>query len=598
MKLLTALCAAFVLTVSAVCQGQTAPDNLPDGVVVLVEAANPAHAWQDLQGTAGAVVAGSQLPPLAGLAGKLVSTKDPSTMDLNGSIQLAFPAASLTDPSACALVFHVADVKAYLDSLAPGMQKVRDDGDLAIYGEAPSEIAIGSAGKRIVMGRGAAGEKAAAEVLSLLKAGHWPEKAIAGEDDIAVAVRPAGLLKALSAQGKDPFAAMKSGMQRSMQTGGGQPSGPMEGVVAAEVDLVQDMLQQCDTFVLTASFSADDVVLKNRMRFVPGGSISACLAGLPPGKLQLQRFIPADAMGAVVGKVGDMSALLKAYEGFLRKMAEAWGADKAGADAIVKFAQDMVGVMGHEVAEAGVLNPDGTMCLVYAGETTDPAAMQQLFDSMPALLAHFSGPAPGMPKIGMTASAEPIVYKDHKITEWTYSFEFRPVPGVPNAEAMAAMQQKMIEAMYGTEMKAYGTFLGKTWLMAYGSGALDRMKATIDGEATGEGSKRLEAAAAGMSGDQDVVGYLSLTDAARWYLRLLSTMLPQFPLPIDLKTIEFAKAPDVGISARMAGKDLAEAQVRVPTAAIKSLVEGAMTAYAKAAAAQRAPTAPKPSENP
>ena len=497
MKLLRALCAVFLLTVAAVCQGQTTPDNLPEGVAVLVEVANPQDAWQGLQETATAIMPNTTLPPLEGLVVQPMSTQDPSTVDLGKSVQLVFPTSSLTDPSACALVFHVADVKAYLDSLGPGMQKARDDGDLAVYSRASSEIAIGSAGRRVVMGRGAAGEKAAAAVLSLLKAGHLPEKMIAGEDDLAVAVRPAALLKALAAQGKDPFAAMRDAMQRSMQMGGGQASTAMQELLGAEVDVFEDVLRQLDTVVLTTSFGADDVVLRNRTRFVPGGSISAYLAGLPAGKLQLQRFVPADAMGAAVGKVGDVGALVKAYDGFLRKTAEAMGAEKPGSDAIVKLARDMAGAMGHEAAEAGVLNPDGTMCLVYAVETTDPAAMQKLLDSLPELFAQFSGAAPGMPKMELTASPEPVVYKDHKVLEWNYSFEFRPVPGMAGGEAMAAMQQKMMEAVYGAEPKAYGTILGKTWLMAYGPGALDRVKAAIDGEANPQASTRLEAAAAG-----------------------------------------------------------------------------------------------------
>ncbi len=79
MKLLRALCAVFLLTVAAVCQGQTTPDNLPEGVAVLVEVANPQDAWQGLQETATAIMPNTKLPPLEGLVVQPMSTQDPST---------------------------------------------------------------------------------------------------------------------------------------------------------------------------------------------------------------------------------------------------------------------------------------------------------------------------------------------------------------------------------------------------------------------------------------------------------------------------------------------------------------------------------------
>ncbi len=577
MRLVTGLCVAFLLGVSAVCQGQTAPDNLPEGVVVLVEAANPNGAWQDLEKTATAITPAGKLPPLDELVARLTRTQDSSTLDLGKPMQLAMPASTLTEASAVALVFHVTDVQAYLGSLDADLQREPADGDLKLYSGPDGPIAIGSAGKQIVMGLGEAGDKAAADVLALLKAGKWPETAIGGEDDVAAAVRPAALLKALAAEGKDPFVAMKDAVQRSAQMTDGQPSAAMEAMFGAEVDILQGLLQQLDTVVFTADFSADDVVLRNRTRVVPGGSVSAYLAGLPAGKLTLQRYLPADSMGVVVGKVGDVKALLKGYDEFLRKLLGDMGAGQDEVDAVLKLADSVLDNTGGQIAEAAVLRPEGTVCVVYAAETTDPEAMKKQIDSMPALLDKLTGGIPGMPKFGVKTGAEPIVYKDRKITEWDYSFDASAQPGIPDAGLMADMQQKMMEAMYGGEAKAFGTFLGNTWVMAYGAGALDAVKAIIDGTATLEGSKRLEAA--GAPGDQDVVGYVSLTDMAKWYLRLMNAMMSQMPLPIDLTAIQFPEAPDVVFSARMAQKDLAEGQMRVPTATIKALVQGAMTAY-------------------
>ena len=94
-----------------------------------------------------------------------------------------------------------------------------------------------------------------------------------------------------------------------------------------------------------------------------------------------------------------------------------------------------------------------------------------------------------------------------------------------------------------------------------------------------------------MPGNPAVVGYVALTDAAAWYMHVISIMLSQVPLPIDLTAIKFPEAPDVGFSARMAEKDLAEGQVRVPTATITALVQGAMTAYVQAAASGGGATA-------
>jgi len=583
MKSLRTLCVCVTLAVSAVCSGQTQATKLPDDIVAFVEVGNMEQAWGHLQSMATAIDPSAMLPPLAGwLPKSLLKSNDPTSVDLRQPFQLAILAPPLH--GAPVLVFGATDPQRYLDSLSPAMQKLTAEDGLHLYSDGGQTVAVGTVGNRVIVG---INREAVAKAVAMAEAGSWPGGIVRGGDDVAAVLRPVALLEGLSEMGQDPFAALKQTILPVMRATQGPSAMNVEGVLEAEIDAVEAMLRQCDTVVLAASFGADALRVTKQAKLVAGGGISQYVSGLAEGKLELFRYLPSDAIGAVAGKVGNVGPLLDWYGDFLGTLMPAMGAEPGSVEPLMQLMRRMGSLKGDELAQAMVANSDGTVGFVYAMETGDPAALRELLAEVPAMCNSAFGEGFAFFGMDMTVAPDPIIYKGHTITEWEYDFEFRPMPGVPGGEQVAAMQQRMVEEMYGGEMKTYWTFLDDTWLAAYGAGALDRLKSMIDGVGMLEGSDRLNAALAGMPENPAVAGYVSLSDVAGWYMRVLSHAMASVPVPIRLDEITFPDAPDVAFSARMAAEDLIEAQVRVPTATIKALVDGAKAAFAPGIAEAR-----------
>ncbi len=571
MKCAKMLCVVILLAVSGVAHGQpAAAQKLPEQVVVFAEIHNMVSVGQKLQNLAMAIDPNAVIPALAQVApAALLKTMNPAAVDLQKPFQVVILAPPLH--RSVVLVFSVADPQTYLGSLLPGIQKVKDEGSLHVYSEGLRPLIIGTVGNRAALGRD---QQVVGKVVALMEAGAWTGGPVVEGGDASVVVRLKRLLDALNAAGQNPFDAVRERVLSRMSTASPARVELAQAMLRAELDAVEDLAWQIDTVVTTVSFGEDDLRVTKQTALVPGSGMGQYLAGLSGGELELLRYLPDDSMMVAAGKVGDLGPYVEWYVAFLDEIMPAFGGDGADMGALVQLAREMARTMGDEMAVGMVRSPEGAACLVYAVRTKDRAAMRKLLESSPAALETFFGNQNKLMKMSLKVSPDSHTHGGCRISEWEYEMEFIPLEGTPEGEQVAAMQEQMMEAMYGGEMKAYWTFVDDVWLSTSGVDALDTLRAMIDGKARMDRSRQLAAALTGMPVEPATVGYLALSDLAEWYLHAISKVMVHMPIPVDLEAIAFEPAPGIGFTGRMVGPNVVETRLRIPVAAIRAIVDG------------------------
>jgi hypothetical protein len=502
-------------------------------------------------------------------------TTDPSTVDMSKPLQVVLLAPPYLHEATA--VFSVTDAARYLDSLEPALTKQRDEGAVHVYarGGTGRPLVIGIEGNRAVMGRNA---EAVGKVLALVKAGSLSAGTVFQGSDAGGMVRLKQLLGALDAEGKNPFTVAK--IVGGQFAGMGAPGGmDMRGIVNAYVDAAESLALQMETVSGRFSMDLDAATAAVRVEPVAGSRLAKYMAEMPGGDLDLLQYLPADSIFVFAGHIGDLSPLVDWYGKVLAAMAPA-AAGPPG-KGLLDAARQSLAYMGNEVAFSVSSGGEGPLLLSSAMKVKDAQGMERLLQDLPARMAEFRSVQEQMGVVtNLKVTPKAVTYDGLDITEMEFQYEFHPRPG-PLGAMMAAQQKAAVTAFWGTDVKGYGAFRGDTYFYTQGTGALDALKAMLDGKVKpAAGSQQMAAALKGMPPKPVAAGYISLQGAATFALSMVRTMTSQMqgqpgqPGMPAIPKVQFAEAPPEGFAAWVAEGGAFETQVRIPLQAVVSVVDG------------------------
>ena len=595
MKVTVSGVVAIGLLVAAVTAGQTraAEDTkLPGQACCMVEFRDIEALWGDFGDYASAAV--GQLPPpqvfdklLEQLAIEL-ATFDPDVIDFNVPLRLLIPTPPLHEQTAW--VFGVTDAQEYLDSLTEDFQRIDDEAGL-VYRSVESETkttTISVVGNMVVVTENADLAQAVTDAMRLGKL--TPEPAL-GDADVMAVVDVRRLLEGLTTMlGEDPFEALRSKMQEAMDQAppGAGPPEMVVGMLGAEIDAAEAILRQVESLQGGASVSGEAIRVQVKARVAEGDSLSTYIGSVPGGALRTLKYLPSDAMAAFAMKTGDVGAFMDWYADFLTKILGAAGQDVAAVESLIEAAKPMMALMGDEIAYSISSTSEGRMKVVEAIEVKDPEAMKESLEVLQGLFEEIAALYKAM-GMEMTVEINEAVatYKGYNIAEWKFDYDFSGFPGMPEAEMqrVADMQKKMMEKMFGEEMKLHSTFVGNDWLIAMGPGSLDELSKLIDGdyEPISE-SEQFSAALSQMPSGYTGVGYLSLGSFVGWYLGFMQMFMPAEAQPMlaMLSGISFERGPGIMFTSQLSDNSV-RCDVSVPSAEVKVVVEGFRNAFMAAA---------------
>lgn len=588
MKKASVLCVAVTLLVSAVAHGQSpAIERLPDGVVLVAEVGDITSFDQNLAGLIRQIDATAMVPPVGQMIPAMVlKTMDPFSVNLQEPFRVVILKPPLhTSP---VLVFGVADPVRYLDSLMPHIQKERQEGNVHVFRESAPDQGLGGGdageGEPLIIGlvgdRAAMGQhiEAVTSVVALMEGGSLPPSRLFEDGDVGVAVRPKTLLDALDAAGQNPFDLLRTMLpMATMRAGPGMDPQQMMAMLNAELDAVEALVRQLDAMSLTIGLGQDDIVFTTRMRPVEGGGVSNYVASVPGGDLDLLQYMSADSMALIGGKLGDLGPFLEWYGGILETFMPG-PAEPGSVEAWKAIMRESADVLGGEFAIAIGGGEQGALGITEAFMVKDPAQMDKLIDGFIALSQDLlAGYAQMGMKMEFQVHRDAVSHAGRDITIMEFDFQFAPVEGMPGAEGIAAMQQSMMDLMYGKERKAYSTYLDDAMIYTLGDGALDALKGIIDGLARpAADSDKLAEALTGMPPQPIAVGYLYLGEIADLIIRFARTAIAGTgqEVPSELESIRFESGPPIGFASWITDDNVVEKRLRIPVAAIRSIVVG------------------------
>lgn len=587
MKKASVLCVAVTLVVSAVAHGQSpAIERLPDEVVLVAEVGDIGSFSQKLAGLAGQIEPAFMMPPVVQMIPAMVlKTMDPFSVKLQEPLQVVILKPPLhTSP---VLVFGVADPVRYLDSLMPHIQKVRQEGNVHVFRESPPDQGLGGGdageGEPLIIGlvgdRAAMGQhiEAVTSVVALMEVGSLPPSRLFEDGDVGVAVRPKTLLDALDAAGQNPFNFVRQMMLPMMAMGAapGMDGQQLLAVLNAELDAAETLVRQLDAMSVAIGLGQDDIVFTTRVRPVEGGGVSNYVASVPSGDLDLLRYMPADSSAVFALKLGDLGPFLEWYGEILQVFMPA-AVEADAVEALVALLRESSDILGTEMAVA--FGGEDSLRLVEALAVKDAARIEGMITEG---LVHSEAMLTAMGEAGFkmsfTVQRNAVSHAGHAINSVQFDFEFVPVEGMPGAEQVAAMQQSMMDLMYGKERKGYWTYLGDALVYAQGDGALDLLKQIIDGAvAPAAGSDRLASALMGMPAGPTAAGYLCLSDLGNWVVGLARQAVATAggEVPPELAALRFESGPPIGFASWITDDNVVEKRLRIPVAAIRSIVVG------------------------
>ena len=566
--------------------------QLPEPLRAVVEIGSPERLSAHLGEFSAAVSGAPPAPlPLQILVPQLLSTQDAGTVDLSSPVRVLILQPPLH--SCPAVVFGAKDAGAYLASMAGTVKQEEGWGDILRY-EGPGPFrAIGVAGNQVVLSTDVSAAKA---VVDLIKDGRLTAEPLLPGADVAVAVRLRMLLEEITETSGNPFDAVREALTGAMEqaaVAGGQPAMPAatKAMLKAELDGLERISRQVETLAATFSFGATGIDAKMRMEAAPGSTLAAYIVAIPGGDFRTLPYVPADSMAAGVAKIGDLTPLLEWYRGLFRESLAAAGMEPDKADRFVGLMKNALALYGDEMSFAMSASPDGPLNMTECILVKDPAALSALLPEIAAMTREMSDlyKAMGM-EMSMEVDPAAAAYKGHEIAGWHLQFRFQPPGGMEPGqadEAARAMQEAMEKVLGGPELTMHSAFLGNDWLLTVGKDSLAALEKLMDGEVTAlslpaereplaEGVKPL------------AVGYLSLSELANWYVRLLGSMPAGAALPIDLSAMKFEKGAGVWMSAHCADNGV-ECSVTVPAGDLRAIVEGFKNAAAR-------PPAPQPEQ--
>ncbi len=583
-RALPALIACLMLPVNA-----AERPSLPANVPALVEVTDLAQAEQKLQNLLRRLVPGAPFSSLRTALSGPARTDDPSVLDLSAPLLLV--TCRDGDVAAPVFTFGVLDADRYLDALPQNLHGGETDGNLHLYEEDPLNafdenvwdagparpLAIMIVDDRVVLGRNPDGVRA---VGSLVADGTLAGKSFFPQADAGVAVRIRDLVGALDEQGRNPFEMLRGEIDRAAVHLPRQAQVNLDmGRMA--IATVEAAATQVEVVEATLTLAPDAIVVTKSVQPVVGSALAAHLTTVEGRALDFMGSLPAGAVAVFAAHVGDPAPTLDLYMRLLSALA---GSDESAAESLARIREkvtEMLAVMDGRLATAIAVSPQGFLVPVNVAGVKDAARAQEVFQSLLPLVEDVARQARTGVTTRVAMTPDAAMHAGHTIAEWDYDLQFEET-GQPEAAQAVAMQREMMAAMMGPDLRAYSAFVDEAWMVWQGSGALDGLKAALDGSLSSlAGRPEFKAAMAGMPAEPAVVGYVDLGGLIGAYVRALASAMENAGMPFLPfgRNLRFAPAPGVGLAAAVDDAGRLQARLVVPVEALSSLVNGFMQAF-------------------
>jgi hypothetical protein len=554
--------------ISSALSGSPSPaaQAVPEQVVALAEVKDLLSSGQRLQALAAKIEPGLLLPSPAQFAPSAVfRTMDPTSLLLDRPIQVVILAPPLhTEP---VLVFSIRDEAAYLRGLMPNVRESRTEGDIHVYTEttggfagetAELPLAIGIVGDRAAMGRGL---EQVRQVTAMVQNGSLKPGLLAEGGDACALIRLRALLKGLSAASQDPFDSLRKQLKSLELPAAIEGAARPQEAMAAEADIAERIAEEVEELTAALWLGSDDVRLTARAAPVGDSGVARYLASIPQEELDLLKYVPADSMFFTAAKLGDLQALLP---GQGKPAGPPAAAGQGGGSPRPTPVETVTAVLAAEQAMLRV---------VGAERYADAAAARRLLEE--PLPEEKAGAEQTTGFAGMTATMtrrRVETYKGCEIRESTLSFNPSPGALAAGIQSSAGLVQSAFRIGFGKELRTCWTVAGDTKLSATGPGALETLKAMIDGNVQSVSrSPRLAEALGGLPQKPAALAYVSLGDLMGWLLRGGAAM---HLLPVPLPPIRFEPGPAIALAARVSDDRALEGGLRIPIGALTNIMDG------------------------
>jgi len=595
------ICALMICLIGGLALGAEASfmqaPELPAGVLLVVEWPSLATLQGNVQGFVNAIKPGTPIPPIAAGLVKLTKSADPSLLDqtLPQRLIMVKDAEGNVSPVA---VLNVTDTQAFMGSLLPNISETGTSGDLTLFTEerqvfdrkaymkAPQQerqnfqkfmntvsnpVVIGTKDKCAFVGKLDSAVKAAMDVVASGKLGTKP---VLGDGDVTVFANVKGIMDALGSAEGGALDPLREKMKTAMPFGQmGQQGAQVEAILAAEIDACEALAGQIATCQARLTLDPDQAMLKLGMDAVPGTEMAAYLASVPEGMPDTLKYLPQDAFFVAATRMGDMKPLADAMADFQAKLMAISGmGEGAGAD-MAKMTADAMQSYGDDFSFA--MRPGKGFQMVEVIRLKDAGAAKVLMGNMSAMSEQVTAMYKKM-GLGMAMDFDAVAhtYKEREISEWNISFAAAPPEGAdPQAVVIHQQQAAAMKAMFGDALMIDATLFDNDWVLAIGGDSLKSLKIIMDGTYAKIGDHPVFQQALGrIPADSEGMLYLHLTDMVKWAMSLASAMSGG-AMPPAMANMQFERGPGI-----VAGFNVSGAQtvcdVRVPTAEIKSLVDG------------------------
>jgi hypothetical protein len=588
------LCAVLLASSAAVYAEPPVGAELSDQVVAVAEIGSVAALEDKLADLMFRLMPEAPPPEIgADVAESVLKTTDPTAVDLAAPLQVVLLGSGhLRNP---VLIFSVPDGELYVSSLLPGIEEQGVEGDVRLFVESEfaefdyeeegdweepvgTPLAIGIVDGRVALGRDAA---AVASAIALLQSGGLPAGTLFPGSEAGGMVRARTALEALAAEGLDPFEGLRESLRQAMSMA---PRGQMAvDVLMAEIDALESVAQQVERLAGGVSFDQEEIRAWSRCTPVGESGLARYIQSTPKGELPLLDYMPSDAMAALAMKHGDISPLVEWGTSILEALTSASSGEDASVGRLAAAGRRMAAILGGEAAFAVSRTEAGTMILTEAAAVKDAAeAEAALQESMEAYGAMQQLQQLGGINMELSVHPDTAVHMGHGITEWVFDYEFTAPAGVPSGQQIAAMQEAVVQAIWGEDIRAYHVVVGDVLLYAQGSGGLEALKGMMEGpDASAAHLANLASALAQRPEEPTAVGYVHVEQLLSFYLRVLSQAMAQagvfFPLP--LANLHFEGGPPATVVAWIEADGSCEKQFRLPVQALEHIAGGFRRAF-------------------
>ncbi len=566
-----ALTAALLISVSAKAQ-DSAHADLPDSVALVAEVRNPAALSKQVNSLSTAV-SGRQVPgkmlfrPLK----RVLKLDKPVKQVVDMEHPLRLVVFNPPRHAAPVLLVGVSDAQAYVDSHAQEAKKGSD----GIYTLDQPMKAVGTIGNLLVMSRR---KKATAHaVQSLQGTSLSKEKPLYDGGSITVEAQPSGILASLDEMPVNPLEMLKKKMKKQMK-------GEQAEMNLANLKALESIGRQVESVVDTVSVNKNGVQMECVVTAAKESDLSGYFSRVGSASPRSLDYLPADAVVAFGGRVGDLSAIAEWQGQMMQRVLQASGADESNIDKAVSFTRKLAGTLGEEVGIACLISKDGRLRTVETVEVTDPEKYRDLYPQMVQMARMMADMQPEGGKAKMNVQRDALSHGGQSIDRWNVTFDM-PVPkNLPAEQAQRVRQvQNMITQLFmgGSESTIYSTFFDKNVVLTLGQDPLGLLKDIIDGtqKSLSESSQftdRAQKLAPNYSG----AGYLSITGLLKGALRMIHNSDINLPVPVKPGDLQFPASPGVAMAYNCSGRT-SRLKIDLPRKEMKALNAGIQGAFMK-----------------